>query len=635
MQQHAKIIDALIAAWPDMPDLVGSDWERIEGELLFLIEQYSSTINDSRRTEHEVALLAFVELYPSLAQHIKQALVFQQGATNATSFEASNDREALRYLRESIDLAPPLSSNFDAGSPADILRDRDTVVRYTDITCPRLVSRHASRISVIVRLTVDPSLDSGSVTTLRAHTSLPVRVRIDAPAFVIISPVEQDVLLLPDADSPPIVFDLRPTRLGSAIVTFDFFQAGHVLGTTSLVVEVVDDQDIPASDYQHGSRLVISTPDIAPPEYMLYISYEPSQDQPALFFELRPFGGVGQRFPAVRLTADPKQYAAHVYRRLTALAMQVDPTVEGLGDTLILDEDAIDQRLQEECQNLWRDLIPEELKAIYAQERHLWRDRSVLLVSDEPYLPWELLWPYGDDWVDDEPLCLTTRLSRWLRREVRHGRSNSEPRATFSLQPLALIVPPDSGLPAAQQEQQLLRAFAQQLNVQLIEPRPTRRDVMALLSQGGYDWLHIAAHGSFHADDPDRESAIWLEGGEPLTSQAIVGRVEMQLRRDRSAIMFNACEVGRSGLALTGVGGWANRVVSAGAGLFFAPMWAVTDEPAQIFAEQFYTALGSGQPIADACRIARRAARLSGDLTWLAYSLYAHPNACMIIDPYP
>lgn len=613
--------------WPDLHQYVGADWEDVEIRLLSLIEQYSNATDTSSRIERQVDLLSFIGIYPTLAKRMEQMLLIEEHLTTHSPSQQGNIHESLQYLRESIEFTSPWPGEQTVIRHTDTSQERNRIIRYTDISCPDRVSINTPRLSIIVRLTVSPPLNSDSLTELQVESSLPVLVRIDAPAFTILGKWEQEITLLPDADSSPIVFDIQPTKSGPASITFDFFQGGHALSTTSVIVEVVDANDNSMPPQQHGSQLTISPPRINPPDFMLYITYEQWQEQPTLYFELRPLGGVGRRFPPMRLSADPAQYAANIYRRLTALAMQIDPTVEALGNTLRLDPEDIEQRLQEECQNLWRDLIPEELKVLYAQERQAWRDRSILFITDEPYLPWELLWPYGDDWVDEEPLCLTSRFSRWLRREARQGRANDEPRTIFSLQSLGLIVPPDTGLPAVQQEQQIISHFANQANVRLIQPRPRRRDVIELLSHGTYDWLHVATHGNFHPDDPDRESAIWLEGGEPLTSQTIVGRIEMSLRLQRPAIIFNACEVGRPGRSLTGIGGWANRFVSAGAGLFLAPMWVVNDEPAQIFAELFYTALGSGHSVAEACRYARRGARTTGDLTWLAYSLYAHPNA--------
>ncbi len=148
-----------------------------------------------------------------------------------------------------------------------------------------------------------------------------------------------------------------------------------------------------------------------------------------------------------------------------------------------------------------------------------------------------------------------------------------------------------------------------------------------LLEKGDYTWVHVAAHGNFYPDDPDGESAIWLEDDQSLTSKVITGSVEVYLREHRPAFVFNACEVGRQGWAITGLGGWASRLIGAGAGLFLAPLWVVNDGAALKFSKAVYQSLLMGQTVAEAVRLGRLAARREGDPTWLAYSLYAHPNA--------
>jgi hypothetical protein len=54
----------------------------------------------------------------------------------------------------------------------------------------------------------------------------------------------------------------------------------------------------------------------------------------------------------------------------------------------------------------------------------------------------------------------------------------------------------------------------------------------------------------------------------------------------------------------------------------------VRDDTALQMVESFYALLLAGDTtVAEATRKARGAARKAGDPTWLAYSLYAHPNA--------
>ena len=157
--------------------------------------------------------------------------------------------------------------------------------------------------------------------------------------------------------------------------------------------------------------------------------------------------------------------------------------------------------------------------------------------------------------------------------------------------------------------------------------------MLDLLERGGYSWLHAATHGKSDAGLPDAGTAIQLQGPDSLKPEDLVGpEIEGYIRRARPAFFFNVCHGGQQGWALTRLGGWANRLISAGAGLFIAPLWSVTDANALTFAETFYGELLDGATVAEAVRLGRQAARAAGDPTWLAYSVYAHPNARVLLQ---
>jgi CHAT domain-containing protein len=98
----------------------------------------------------------------------------------------------------------------------------------------------------------------------------------------------------------------------------------------------------------------------------------------------------------------------------------------------------------------------------------------------------------------------------------------------------------------------------------------------------------------------------------------------------RPVIVLNACQTGRSGYALTGIGGFADAYVKRGAGAFVGGSWSVGDQPARTFTEAWYTALLGGDNLAQATIRAREAARQAGDATWLAYVVYGHPHARLL-----
>ena len=249
----------------------------------------------------------------------------------------------------------------------------------------------------------------------------------------------------------------------------------------------------------------------------------------------------------MKLEGDPQAHSARLYERLT-----------GMAANRVLPPGDVDRKLRAFGRNLWRDLIPDDLKAIYAAERLAWRDQSLLIVSDEPYFPWELIWPYdaGDAWRDEEPWCATLRLTRWLRRDEQ-GNGHEAPSVRLSLHGLACLAPASSRLPKAQEERAFLQQLAADRGLDDLSPAtPTSAAVLDLLERGGYSWLHAATHGKSDADVPDAGTAIQLQGPDSLTPEDLVGpEIEGYIRRARPAFFFNVCHGGRQGWALTRLSG--------------------------------------------------------------------------------
>ncbi len=518
------------------------------------------------------------------------------------------------------DGGPP--RGIPARPPADVER------RHTDIACPRQVWRETPRFTVVVRLTVRRPELGPATEAVEVLTDQPVQVAIEAgPAFEILNQPRQEIVVPPGRDSPAVVFDLRPLREGHHPLSIDLFQTGDHLGTVSWSVEVVR-ESVTEVKTKFSTHLPPREPEVEAPDIVLRIVYDSATDNLTLSL-IRDGGASWQDFRAVPLKSAPERFVDELLRGVTVLTEGADPsTAAVLGKRRVLAMEDIDRRLKALGQNLWDRLFPQDFKRLYARERADWRARTLLILSDEPFVPWELIWPYGDDWEDEEPWCLSLRMSRWLRRDT-EGNGNARSPGRLPLGSLACLAPGDSNLPAARAEIAFLKELVKQYELDDASPsRSSSGAVMDLLETGGYDWLHVAAHGSFYPAAPDQHGALWLDGQIALAPEHIVGAaIERHLRRTRPAFLFNACHAGRLGWSLTGLGGWANRLLSRGAGMFLGPLWAVRDDSALVMARNLYDELLAGETIAEACRRARRAARRPGDPTWLAYSLYAHPNA--------
>jgi hypothetical protein len=611
MDEMKALLRAIETLRLDLPDVVGADWPEFQIQLNAYLDQFQQ--NPERAPILRAQILALFGSQRPAHQRLIELIAQYREETSGS--KSASERGVRRDLPQTTELA-----------------GERRVTRYTDIVCPRRVWVNSSRISVVVRLTVKPPAYSAAVEEMSLREELPVQVRIEAPLFEILNAPRQEMTILPDHDCAPVVFDLRPLQVGHTDITFDFFQNGNPVGVATVVVEVTP-YEIAEGAESRPTRPLVVEPDLAHPDIVLHVAW--NQSDSALHFTLIRDGGASwtDGFRPIPINGNPAAHAAEFYRQITSLVGNADPTVEAvMQHQLQIPFSDVDRRIKRLGQNLWRELIPEELKALYGRERESWRNRTVLIFSDEPHIPWELVWPYeAGAWEDEGSWCQTLRLTRWLRKDV-HGNGNDKAPGRVAANALAVLAPTYSllnNLPSAQHEHQMLLDLIRQHNLRDLSPaEATWQTVMDLLEVGGYDWVHVASHGNFYPEAPDGDSALWLQSDNALTPQHIAGmQIEGYLRKHRPVFFFNACEVGRQGWALTRIGGWANRLISCGAGLFVGPLWSVGDSSALTFATAFYQSLFSGETVAIATQQARVAARQVGDPTYLAYSVYGHPNA--------
>ena len=258
----------------------------------------------------------------------------------------------------------------------------------------------------------------------------------------------------------------------------------------------------------------------------------------------------------------------------------------------------------------------------------LWtlRDRiqSVQIRSEEPWIPWELCKLTSEEngrIVEGPFLGEAFAVTRSLR-----GLASAP---ALTLRNMALVVPEDSQLPFAQAELHHLRGLARE-GRRVQEIPSTFLDVTDALASGVYDAWHFSGHGSYTPADPNR-SAIYLRGNDPLTPEDLAG-VVANLGQASPLVFLNACQVGRAGMSLTDIGGWASQFLRAGAGAFVGTYWSIYDAPALTFAKEFYDHLLAGVPIGRAAQAARTAVMNTGDPTWLAYTVFADPMATVSRD---
>ncbi len=252
------------------------------------------------------------------------------------------------------------------------------------------------------------------------------------------------------------------------------------------------------------------------------------------------------------------------------------------------------------------------------------RTPTCLLLSEEPYVPWELA-------VVDPPLDQSvppflgtqTVLGRWMLED--REPPPSTPPTAVEMRSMAVV----SGVynkppwPRLQEAEGEAADLAQAYGAHAVDA--AMAEVLACLHEGrpGADVLHFAVHGKY--DPGGVQRGIALVDGQMLDPLQVEGD-----SLTRSTFVFlNACQVGAGEQLLGDYAGMAASFLRAGAAAVIAPLWSINDVFARKIANSFYEeTLLQGEDPAEFLMRARRAIadpeQTSG--THLAYQFFGHPR---------
>lgn len=310
----------------------------------------------------------------------------------------------------------------------------------------------------------------------------------------------------------------------------------------------------------------------------------------ALHFALEDIDLEGQRFTVPAMSKDER----------SILLDRIDQLNRGFdsdGDILLKAE--AKDKLDGIGRELYRRLFPPGLRQAYRQFRkHV---RSLTFVTDEIWVPWELIKAYDDidlrDVIDDDFLCLQFQMSRWLS-------GASPPLQEIRVQRFAFIGAED--FPHSGVEREFISSiFAKHSGVEDVSPsEPTLAALEDLLAVGGTQLLHFAGRlvdRTFRPEDLHGPRTTWI-------------------RRDRPLVFFNL-----NGEPVDWIRRWVD---DCDCGAFLYPLWRINDRLAYEFATAFYSTLSRGETFGRAVQDARRKlyALDPGVPTWLAYTFYGNVN---------
>lgn len=240
----------------------------------------------------------------------------------------------------------------------------------------------------------------------------------------------------------------------------------------------------------------------------------------------------------------------------------------------------------------------------------------VLLLSEEPHVPWELATIDGP-WIDPRALPILAaqaRTGRWILG----NRRPTMPPTRHSVQCMAVISGSSARARLEQAESEAVE-LTEQFGATRIEA--SAEPVHACLSgRPAVDLLHFAVHG-LHDPDGPRDGLI-LADGQTLDPLEVRGH-----RLDRAPFVFlNACQAGTGHRQLGGSAGLAASFLAAGASAVVAPLWSVWDGEARRIALEFYDTVKVGERPSEAIRSTRRSPHSNGSATHLAYQFFGHPD---------
>jgi hypothetical protein len=452
----------------------------------------------------------------------------------------------------------------------------------------------------------------------------PVSVQVVGKANAEVVGTDSDILGLPlGGGESSVPFTVRALSTGPIVVHAIVRQGWVPLATLSLEANSV-------------SRAALGAP---PPPVRAQI--HTGIDAPELdglpcldiIESAQPDGSVIYKY-AVRIEQDGRPVAFQsppIVDRARTMAAFLDEVQEIVGADL--SEAQVLRRLQDIGTRLYNLLLPEDMQA------YLWKHRNqigdLIVYADEPYVPWELVHlkpPSGPR--QQKPRFLAQgglvrwRLGSFPPKEIRIRKGRARSLIPDYRDPIFALSEP------VHEQRYLTERFGAS------PVRATPSGVVQLLRGGGFDLLHFSGHGAADVEDI-LGARILLQGrkrGRTVEPQFLSAtEVSENARWTRPGepgpvVVLNACQTGREGILLTTAGGFADAFLDAGASAFVSCLWSVHQQPSRAFVEKLYDELLDGTPMAVATARARQAARERGDATWLAFVVYARPDAVLTLS---
>jgi hypothetical protein len=491
-----------------------------------------------------------------------------------------------------------------------------TDVHYSDVSFPgHIVVGRAEALRVAITLKAVNTSAVPLTLTRSSDDTKPMMV----DAFVVVSPLDfdlessnvQTITVFPHTDSFPVLFKLVAKSEGRKTIAVEFFQNAHYLGRTELETSASRQAQMPRM-VSAQAALEVSAMQLSPDLTILFDRVPAGNDRYyyryRLLSPIRELNLWFEEFRSPETSVTPQGFLEETFMQLNRM-LSIDTASEFFFG-----------RLNSIGMSLYRRLFSDDFKRLYWNSlRH--KVKSIVIISFEPWIPWELVRPFDPETneAEDGFLCEKFDLTRWLA-----GAGFPD---IMSLEQLGLIISATDLGSARLESEEIKRLLGSKVR-DVLSSGPS---VYRLLRTNDFSGLHFACHGSFNKGNPDM-STLSLEDGSWISPIDIDGD-GLAFGKNKPLVFLNACETGQGGYALTGMGGWAEAFVGrAKCSGFIGSIWKANDESACKFAVAFYRNLLDGKTVAESAKLARLSIKQAGDPTWLSYTVYANPLAHLVME---
>jgi cold shock CspA family protein len=262
--------------------------------------------------------------------------------------------------------------------------------------------------------------------------------------------------------------------------------------------------------------------------------------------------------------------------------------------------------------------------------------RTIQIVSDEAFIPWELM-RVSDTATPPafpaELLCVKHSVGRWMASDSAqlgnrlHVDKIAVAASDYKSNAFSL-----AELPWAMVERTFLAGApykAEEIPLLLAK-------LIDFLHTGSAEIVHFSCHGGTDVQVAD-EATLYTEDDQKGLKASLVSAWETRkgLGTHRPLVFLNACQAAAAGTFLGIVFGWPQAFLRMGATACVAPFWKVVDAKAKDVAESFYQAVlveqANGEPmqLGEALRKLRAQWKEKKSLTYLGYVLYGDPTTVL------